>query len=186
MPTESPQYNVEYKEGKFEIRFYPDYILAHVDVIADFDKALGQGFSILASYIFGDNQEKEKLAMTIPVSQEQLSSSDNNSRSLEAKEEEILSNIHRISFIMPSKYDLKTLPRPNDDRINFKEVKKVRMAVLKFSGRVNSTLASRKINELKAWILEKDFDPKSQFIVAQYNHPAVPGFLRKNEIMIEI
>ncbi len=60
------------------------------------------------------------------------------------------------------------------------------MAVLKFSGRVNSTLASRKINELKAWILEKDFDPKSPFIVAQYNHPAVPGFLRKNEIQVKI
>lgn len=56
--TESPAYQVEEKEGKFEIRLYPGYILAQVDIEADFDNALGKGFSILASYIFGANKKK--------------------------------------------------------------------------------------------------------------------------------
>lgn len=169
MTTETPAYTIEFKEGKFEIRLYTGYILAQVDVEADFDKALGQGFSILAGYIFGGNKKRLGISMTTPV-----------------KEEEIQTNLHRISFTMPSQYELNTLPEPDDKRIKFKELKNERMAVLQFSGRVKSGLARKKINELQNWVSQKGFKPKSNFIVAQYNHPAVPGFLRKNEIMVKI
>ncbi|MGA2677284.1 MAG: hypothetical protein ABSE83_10365 [Methanobacterium sp.] len=33
---------------------------------------------------------------------------------------------------------------------------------------------------------DKNIKPKSNFIVAQYNNPLVPGFLRKNEIIVQI
>nr|WP_243688033.1 heme-binding protein [Methanobacterium formicicum] len=56
--TESPAYTVESKEGDIEIRVYPGYILAQTDVKADFDEAIGMGFSILANYIFGGNRKK--------------------------------------------------------------------------------------------------------------------------------
>ncbi|MDP3066163.1 MAG: heme-binding protein, partial [Methanobacteriaceae archaeon] len=95
-------------------------------------------------------------------------------------------NIHRISFTMPQKYTLKTLPEPNDKRIKFKEVKNQKTAVLRFSGRVKEKLAYKKVEELKNWLRKKGLEPKSNFIIAQYNNPAVPGFLRRNEIMVEI
>jgi len=60
------------------------------------------------------------------------------------------------------------------------------MAVLQFSGWVKSQLASEKINELVNWLSQKGIEPESNFIVVQYNHPAIPGFLRKNEIMVKI
>jgi len=90
--------------------------------------------------------------------------------------------IHRISFTMLSKYTLKTLPEPDDARIKFKEVKNQKTAVLRFSGRVKKKLAWEKMEEMGKWLEKNNFKLKSNFIVAQYNNPAVPGFFRRNEI----
>lgn len=60
------------------------------------------------------------------------------------------------------------------------------MAVLRFKGRVNHKLANEEMAELKKWLIENNIKSKSNFIVAQYNNPAVPGFFRRNEVMVEI
>ncbi len=201
--TESPSYKVEKKDGNFEIREYDDYILAQVDVEADYRNALGMGFSILANYIFGGNKKKskipmttpvagvnvsgsEKITMTVPVTEESVSGSEKITMTVPVTEEKAGKEIYRISFTMPSKYTLETLPDPDDGRIKFKEEKNQRMAVIRFSGRAKEELSTKKINELKIWLDKNNIEPRSNFIVAQYNHPAVPGFLRKNEIIVKI
>lgn len=217
--TESPAYTVESKEGDIEIRVYSGYILAQTDVKADFDKAIGMGFSILANYIFGGNMKKSKISMTAPVSGENLSESEKIAMTVPVTEESVDSekipmaapvteesvdesekiamtvpvteeksdsHLYRISFTMPSKYTLDTLPEPEDKKIKFKEFKNQKMAVLRFKGRVNHKLADKEMAELKNWLEKNDINPKSNFIIAQYNHPAVPGFFRKNEVMVEI
>jgi hypothetical protein len=201
--TESPAYTVESKDGDVEIRVYPGYILAQTDVESDFDKAIGMGFSILANYIFGANKkrskismtapvagenlsESEKIPMTVPVTEESVESSEKIPMAAPVTEEESGKHIYRISFTIPSKYTLETLPEPEDKRINFKEVRNQKMAVLRFKGRVNHKLADKEVEELKNWLEKNKIKPKSNFIIAQYNNPAVPGFLRKNEVMVEI
>jgi len=87
---------------------------------------------------------------------------------------------------MPSSYTLETLPEPLDDRIRFREEKDQRFAAYRFSGRVNSEMAAQRIDELKEWLERNSIEPRSNFIIAQYNHPAVPGFLRKNEVLVKI
>ncbi len=216
--VKSPEYTVEKKEDKVEIRRYPDYLLAQVDVSAEFDDAIGVGFSILAHYIFGGNKKRssipmttpvtdetissEKIAMTAPVTeeavekpekipmaapviQEEVAESEKIAMTAPVTEEEV-EKVYRISFTMPANYTLETLPEPEDKRIKFKEVENQRTAVLRFSGRVKEKLAREKIQELKNWLQKNDIKPKSGFIVAQYNNPAVPGFLRRNEIIVEI
>jgi hypothetical protein len=201
--TESPAYTVEKEYGDVEIRIYPGYILAQVDVESDYDKAIGMGFSILAHYIFGGNRKRSKIPMTAPVSGENISSSEkipmtapvteetlDESEEIEmtapVTEEETGKHIYRISFTMPSQYTLETLPEPEDERIKFREVRNQKMAVLRFKGRVNHKLAHQEVEELKNWLIENSVKPKSNFIVAQYNNPVVPGFLRRNEVMVEI
>jgi hypothetical protein len=201
--TESPTYILERKDEKFEIRKYPDYILAQVDVEADFDSAIGIGFSILANYIFGGNKKRKSIPMTSPVSeekiegsekipmaapviQEPLNGSEKITMTVPVIEESSGENIQRISFTMPSKYTLETLPEPDSDRIKFKAVKNQRTAVLRFSGRVKKKLAMEKMEEMTLWLKKNHLKPKSNFIVAQYNNPAVPGFFRRNEILVEI
>ena len=201
--TESPTYILERKDENFEIRRYPDYILAQVDVEADYDGAVSIGFSILARYIFGANkgrksipvttpvsEEKiegsEKIPMAAPVTQESLKESEKISMNVPVAEELSGENIHRISFTMPSKYSLETLPEPEDKRIKFKEVKNQKTAVLRFSGRVKKNLAIEKMEEMMKWLEKNNIKPKSNLVVAQYNNPLVPGFLRRNEIIVEI
>ncbi|MGC9516778.1 MAG: SOUL family heme-binding protein [Methanomicrobiales archaeon] len=218
--TESPEYVVESKDENIEIRKYPGYILAQVDVEADYDTALGRGFSILAGYIFGGNRKKSKIPMTAPVSGENLNESEKIPMTIPVTEEELkqserikmttpvteellnesekikmtvpvteektATQVYRISFTMPSKYTLESLPEPNDKRIKFKEVKGQKTAVLRFSGRAKKKLANKKIEELKDWLKKNNLEPKSNFVVAQYNQPLVPGLFRRNEIIVEI
>ncbi|MBP2045378.1 SOUL family heme-binding protein [Methanobacterium aggregans] len=205
--VESPEFSVESKDGKFEIRNYDPYILAQVDVEGDFDDSIGRGFSILAKYIFGANRKRSKISMTAPVSEEDVSESKGEFEKISMAapvtqealvESEKISmtapvthekkgkNIHRISFTIPKGYELETLPEPEDDRIKFKEVKNQHALVLKFSGRVKKDLAQEKMDEMIQYLDKKGIKPKSNFIVAQYNNPLVPGFLRRNEIIVEI
>ena len=198
--TETLAYDVEQKEGNFEIRKYADYILAQVDIEASFDDAIRKGFMILASYIFGGNRKRSKIAMTAPVVEEKMSekiemTAPVTAETVNASEkiamttpvtEETEGDFQRISFAMPSKYTVDTLPEPNDKRIHFKEFKNQKTAGLRFKGRVKEKLATEKIEELKKWLSKNQIKPKSSFKVAQYNHPAVPGFLRRNEIIVEI
>ena len=66
--TETPSYSVIRKENEFELREYPAYIKAEVDVTeTSFKRAIYKGFNVLAGYIFGDNIKTEKIAMTTPV-----------------------------------------------------------------------------------------------------------------------
>jgi len=178
-----------------------------VDVVSDYDQAIGMGFSILANYIFGGNKKSYKISMTAPISGENISNSEkipmtapvteeavekvggeseNIPMAAPVTEEESGEHTYRISFTMPSKYTLDTLPIPDDERIKFKEIRNQKMAVLRFKGRVNHKLANEEMAELKKWLIKNNIKPKSNFIVAQYNNPAVPGFFRRNEVMVEI
>ena len=51
MAIESPKYKTVYKNKKFEIREYEEYILAEVEIDGDFSSALQKGFRVLAGYI---------------------------------------------------------------------------------------------------------------------------------------
>ncbi len=133
-----------------------------------------------------NEEESEKIAMTVPVTEEKVSESEKIDMTAPVAVEELKGHVYRISFTMPSKYTLETLPEPDDKRIKFKEVKNNRTAVIRFSGRAKEQLAQKEIQELKKWLIKKNINPKSNFIVAQYNNPLVPGFLRKNEIIVEI
>ncbi|MFB2623587.1 SOUL family heme-binding protein [Methanothermobacter marburgensis] len=183
--TESPDYEVELRDGDFEIRHYPGYILAQVDVEGNFRDAMLRGFSILADYIFGNNRRREEIPMTTPVTGVRLG--EEIPMATPVTEEKIPEEgNYRISFTMPSSYTIETLPEPLDKRIRFRAEKNQRFAALKFSGRVNERMAEQKIGELREWLRKNSLKPRSRFIVAQYNHPAVPGFLRRNEILVKI
>ncbi|MGZ4924683.1 MAG: SOUL family heme-binding protein [Halobacteriota archaeon] len=195
--VESPSYNVEKKEDSFEIRAYSSYILAQVDVESDFDSALRNGFEILAHYIFGGNRKKESIAMTAPVSEEKVSgseeipmmapvTSEKISMTAPVTEEQAGVRAHRISFAMPSRFTLETLPEPQDPRIKFMVVESRRTVAIRFSGRLHEKLAIQKTEELRAWLSRNGIVPKSNFVVALYNPPFIPGIFRRNEIIVDI
>jgi hypothetical protein len=60
-------------DGNIEIRKFDVYIVAQVDLEADYNSALNKRFRILANYIFGGNHQKSKISVTAPVTGENLS-----------------------------------------------------------------------------------------------------------------
>ena len=195
--VETPSYKLEKKEDGFEIRTYAAYILAQVDVESDFDGALRNGFEILAHYIFGGNRKKESISMTAPVSEEKVSgseeipmmapvTSEKISMTAPVTEEQAGERVHRVSFAMPSRFTLETLPEPLDKRITFTVVESRKTAATRFSGRVHEKLAAQKTEELSDWLVRNGIVPKSNFVVALYNPPFIPGIFRRNEIILDI
>lgn len=186
MAIESPRYQIINKDNKFEIREYDEYIVAQVELDGDFSSALQKGFRILANYIFGGNTSKSNIDMTIPVTQQVTSG-----EKIEMTAPVTSSNIEEdkkyiIAFTMPSKYTLENLPEPSNKSIFFRKVTKHKVAALRFSGNLNSKLASRKVKELETWMNKNSHSTKSSFIFAQYNPPWIPGILRRNEVLVNI
>jgi hypothetical protein len=190
MATESPHYEVEKELDGCEIRVYSAYVLAQVDVESDFDGALRNGFEILAHYIFGGNRTRKSIPMTAPVSEEipMLApvTSEKISMTAPVTEEQAGEHVFRVSFAMPSKFTLETLPEPQDKRITFKVIESRRTAAIRFPGRVHEKLANEKTEELRTCLSKNGLTPKSNFVVALYNPPFIPGIFRRNEIIVDI
>jgi len=174
------------KDGKFEIRKYQEYINASIEIDSEFKDALGKGFGILADYIFGNNRAKTNIEMTAPVTEQAVKSKKiemtapvTSARVGEGKK-------YLISFTMPSKYTLETLPEPLNKTISVQKVTPYKAAVLKFSGYLNEKTTAKKTQEMEAWLKKNNLQTKSGFILAQYNPPWIPGPFRRNELIAKL
>ena len=110
----------------------------------------------------------EKIAMTAPVNQERIEGS------------------WRVTFVMPSKYTLETLPDPIDDRVRLKEVRGSLLAAVRYSGTWSQDRYEEKKGRLESWIRRKSLVPAGEPIFARYNPPFMPWFLRRNEVLIPV
>ena len=65
--VEKPNDRVVEEDGEFEIRAYPEVLVAETVVQGEREHGLDRGFARLADYIFARHREGEKVAMTAPV-----------------------------------------------------------------------------------------------------------------------
>ena len=186
MAIESPKYQTLHKDKKFEIREYEEYLLAEVEIDGDLGSALQKGFRVLAGYIFGGNTSRARISMTVPVTEQAVSSEkiDMTAPVTSSPIEE--GKKYRIAFTMPSKYTPENLPEPADKTISFRKVSKHKVAALRFRGNLNSKLATRKAKELETWLNQNKYSKKSDFVFAQYNPPWIPSIFRRNEVLTEV
>ena len=186
MAIESPKYKVVSKENKFEIREYEEYIVAEVEISEDYDRAINKGFRILADYIFGNNKKRTRIEMTAPVTETTANQSEKIEMTAPVSALSSAEGKYKITFMMPSKYTIDTLPEPNSKEIRFRKVDAHKAAVVGFSGFLKKKLASKKEEELKTWLKKNNLTAKSAFISAQYNPPWIIGPFRRNEIIVNI
>jgi hypothetical protein len=181
-----PDYTILVKEGDFEIRKYAPYLVAKTTVDGNYKEVQGLGFRILAGYIFGKNHSKSKIAMTSPVSSEKSSPSEEIAMTspVEMKQELRNSTRYTMSFTMPSKYSLETLP---DNRIQIEQVPARIVASYRYTWSTTKEINLQKSKELKKWLETKNqYTQKQGFSFAGYNPPWTISFLRRNEIHIEL
>lgn len=165
MAIEHPSYDVILSENSFELRSYEPLIVA----ITDEDDLRGNsGFGEVFDYIQGNNAQGKKIAMTVPVINEMSPSK------------------MTTAFVMPKAYALTDLPEPGGRRLKLKEVPKRQVAAITFSGNVSTMRIQEKKNELLDWIDTKGWVGIGSIELARYNPPFIPGFLKKNELWIEV
>ena len=180
--TETPKYSVIKKQNEIEIRQYPAYIQAEVAIDEkQYQSAIEKGFNVLAGYIFGNNISKQKIEMTSPI---QASQSEKIAMTTPVT---ITGEFgFTVAFIMPSAYTLETLPQPRDSRVHFKLIPARSLAAIRFSGFFRQDTIQKNKQRLGQWLQEQGIETEGDFIVAGYNPPWVPGFLARNEVLIQI
>jgi hypothetical protein len=190
MAIEKPKFAVLVKSGDFELRDYAPYIVAETVVeTTDFGEAGNEGFRRLGGYIFGENLKDQKVSMTAPVIQQTAPAPgrDGEKISMTAPvSTEATAKGYRVAFMMPSEFTLDKLPRPKDPRITFRTIGSRRVAAIRFSGGWDTKKFKDREESLLRWVQEKGWTRKGDPIVARYNPPFMPSFLRRNEILIEV
>ncbi len=190
MATEEPEYTILNQVDNFELRRYDPQIVAQTWVTGDQKAASNKGFKILADYIFGNNTapsgESSKISMTSPVKmQPQRADSDQSQKiamtSPVAMQEQ--DGKWRVRFVMPSKYTMQTLPKPNNSEVSIIEIPAKTYGVIKFSGLTGEEKVATKTAQLKEWMQNLNIVGTPE--MARYNPPWTLPFMRRNEIMIE-
>jgi len=167
--VKEPSYNVVEKKDGYEIRKYDSYIIAQTHVTGTPEIAANKGFKILADYIFGNNTEQISMPMTAPVLVEE-----------DKKKEQ------DVSFVMPFKYTLKTLPQPEDKRIKIKKKEGKLFAAYRFTWYPDDKRIERKKKKFVAMLKRDKIKMISPIILARYNPPFILPFLMRNELLVEI
>lgn len=184
---ETPKYEVLFKQDDKEIRAYSSYIVARTQVKGEFKEAQNEAFRILAGYIFGKNEQKQKISMTAPVVQEASAQSEKIAMTAPVVMQAPSAAGWEMTFMMPSKYKISDLPRPKDERIQFEEIPAQTIAVIRYSGFGSESTNNKKAQELQSWITEqKKYEAVSGPSWAGYDPPWTIPFLRRNEMMITL
>ena len=163
MAYESSSYEVVFRAEGFEVRHYPERVVAEVAYSGE-----NSGFHTLFGYISGNNKTAQAVEMTTPVTQTR------------ADDQMVM------QFFLPAFFTLKTAPEPTDPAITIRALASGHFAVIRYSGRANDrnfeTHRKRLLDELHA----SGLTPLGPAIRATYNGPFTPPFLRRNEAMYRI
>lgn len=183
MVIEAPRYILESQTAHYDLRACEAMLVAETRIEGGFDEAGRRGFRILADYISGHNQSRtraakkpfnaqqappEKLAMTAPVNLVQSPWG------------------FLVQFAMPAGFTLATLPRPNDDRVQLRELPARRIAVTRYSGSWSEARFHAHRRALLAALKEDGLRTIGEPVFARFNSPFQLWFLRRNEIWIEV
>ena len=169
---EGAQYRVIVEEGAFELREYPELVLASTPM--RFEGTPDDGsFMRLFRYISGDNEAKEKIAMTVPVFMDKE----------QAGEE---GQDGRMGFVLPRKVAEAGAPEPQREDVQLKRRPAGTYAVRRFSGRLDRAASEKAEAELRQWIAKRGWEAVAGVEVAGYDPPWTPGPLRRNEVLIPL
>jgi hypothetical protein len=167
--TPTPAYGVERTIGDLELRRYPVRIEARAAVDStDFDAVLDRGFGRLACYIFGANGKHEDLEMTTPVVTT------------------MHDGVYSMAFGMPPGRSLMSLPRPDDPRIELREIGERQVAAIRFHGRFTRDNVERHERKLLRQLVDAGLSARGSVAFASYDSPFTIPLLRRNELWIEV
>ena len=164
---ETYSYVVNKKYDQFEIRRYEATLFSSVKLSGTtYKETSSEGFSVLAGYIFGNNERSEKIAMTSPVAM-------------------TLEDSSTMLFMVPNKFNKETLPQPNESKIKFHNEPAKTVAAIQFKGWANDKKIEKYKQKLIAALDKQGINHTNRFYFLGYNAP-YEVFNRKNEVIVEL
>lgn len=191
MAYEQPDYKVLSKTDTYEIRQYAAFLTAKTTAQGTYKQAGNQAFRKLFGYISGDNQQQNKLSMTIPVTSQAQPAGENISMTIpvlsEAKDAQpSQASGHTFRFVMPADYNLATLPSPNQQDIIIERVEARVVAARRFGGRSTEKRFLKQQKKLLDTLSKDGITTLGTPNFAVYNGPFTPWLFRRNEVLIDI
>jgi hypothetical protein len=180
---EEPDHEVVRQFDGVDLRQYEPYVVAEVVLDATAEDAGNLAFPILAGYIFGKNKGERKFAMTAPVTQ-----------AAEPVKLEMTAPVTqtavtggmRVQFVLPKGVTLESAPEPLDSRVRLRLVPAARWAVIRYSGTWSQSNYEEHLELLKAALDKAGVATQGEPVLARYNAPFTPWFLRRNEIWLAV
>lgn len=166
---ESAAYTVLESDGSFELREYPDLMLATTAMNVESQGNDGS-FGRLFGYISGQNEDNQKVAMTTPVFMEQQGGDADG----------------QMGFVLPEKVAHQTVPQPTNENVRIQMRAGGQFAVLRFAGRLNDDSQAQAAAKLRKWMEERGLTGTNAPEFAGYDPPWTPGPLRRNEVLIRL
>ena len=164
MAYEEPDYKLIKTTDVYEIRQYKDRLAVQTT------QSTGQNgaFRRLFNYISGSNESSSKIAMTVPVIQ---SNSDSKSS---------------MVFFLPKSFTKQSAPTPGAENVELITVKGGFYAVVKYSGRSTNQNYNKHSAVLKEALRIDTIITIGDPMMATYNGPFTPPFMRRNEAMYRV
>ena len=183
MAIEEPKYTVVKSDGKIEIREYQSYLVAETFISAsEMNEASNSGFRKLFKYISGNNRTNTDITMTAPVTTTRSEKIEMTAPVTTQR----TADGYTIAFVLPDEFTFTTAPVPIDSTIVLREIPARVVAVIRFSGRWTDENMWEHQQMLYNWLKEHSIAAVASPVIARYDPPFMPWFLRRNEIQIDI
>jgi hypothetical protein len=180
---EEPDHEVIRKFDGVELRRYAPYVVAEVVLDGPAEDAGSQAFPILAGYIFGKNKGEKRFAMTAPVTQ---TAAPVRMDMTAPVTQAAVAGGTRVQFVLPRGVTLATAPEPIDPRVQLRQEPGGLWAVIRYSGRWSRSNDLEHLGELKAALQAAGVATQGEPVLARYNPPFTPWFMRRNEIWLAL
>lgn len=159
---DGPDYMVVEQHGAFELRAYPELLVAETHDYGTRDDATGSGFKRLYDYIADKDRAHGPVEMTTPVIVDHARTR------------------WRTRFVMPGDRTPSTLPATSPG-VTLATVPARRLVAYGFSGRMTEAAMARREEELADWLTARGYKADGTEW-AFYNSPMIPPPLRRNEV----
>ena len=167
MASEQLQYKTLYQAENIEIRHYQRALFATVSSPGRMFDNRNNNFSKLAGYIFGGNEDSQKISMTSPVTMK------------EEKDSSVM------SFMVPSRWKKEDLPAPNNQDIRFEEKEAFYALTITFGGYSNADKYDTYRKKLIEFASEHNIGLTNEVYLLGYDPPfKIMG--RRNDVLIVI
>ena len=188
--TEHQPYELVRRYAHFDLRRYPAYVVAEIQVKATFDRAGNAAFRHLFNYISGSNTARQKLAMTAPVIQE-LGPSQKLAMTAPVLQSGPLPGSDEpadfvVAFVLPAGLTTETAPVPANSDVKVRAIPGSLAAALRFSGSGSEAAFERHNTGLQAALVLAGLTAVGPPRFARFDPPFKPWFLRRNEVVQDV